>query len=576
MVAVGGRFSEVDGCLQQFASMRSQRIDFDRKRQGVSDYIRPRRDFSITQRPNQLRPHRVTSSTATNASNRLMALLLSYMVDTTRPFLLPNVKAGLVAAGRDTDLDDDALDFLGKLEWSVFDRMMLPRAQLMSHLGAMLKEYVDFGDGVLWTGRRRGFGPYFNSRPASACWWSKNDEGVIDTLYFKMLLPLHRVFKRWPDTAPQLWSAQDAKAPPNEQQLTSIVMACQPRPGGRAGAVVENKPFAYLAIAEEKGAILERSGFDSFPYQVFQFDPLPGNAYSEGIGCQVLPDVMVLNHLQQCIEDAASQKASPPLAMPARMFGKVLDRRPGAVNAYNAAGLGLARADQAIIKLDFTGDITAAVDLKRSLIDDIEMGYFVDWMRPRESGDQTATEVNDKRDIRLRGMSSIVANCALPMCLVGDRAMEIMAEENILPPAPASLRGLNVDWEYAGPLQIQQLARNAQTMLQLLNARALVGQQDPVAAEAIDVEESLRVIAESLGAPTRVSVSRQAVAAKRAASAQRQQQQDNADKLGQVAAAGRDAGAGVQSLAAAAGQAQGGAPGATFAPAAPLAQPVAA
>jgi hypothetical protein len=36
----------------------------------------------------------------------------------------------------------------------------------------MLKEYVDFGCGVLWTGRRRGFGPYFNARSLHASWWS--------------------------------------------------------------------------------------------------------------------------------------------------------------------------------------------------------------------------------------------------------------------------------------------------------------------------------------------------------------------------------------------------------------------
>jgi hypothetical protein len=169
--------------------------------------------------------------------------------------------------------------------------------------------------------------------------------------------------------------------------------------------VVENKPLSILTIAEDKKAILETAGYDSFPYSVFRYDPLPGQAYAEGPGCQVLPDVMVLNHLQEAIENAASQKAVPPLAIPARMFGRVLDRRPGALNTYNAAGLGLARADQAIIKLDFTGDIGAAIELKRSLIDDIEMGYFVDWTRPRETGDQTATEVNDKRDVRLRGMS---------------------------------------------------------------------------------------------------------------------------------------------------------------------------
>lgn len=584
VAAVGGATREISDLIRQFDGLKAGRIDFDRKWQMVGDYILTRRDFSVTNRPNQLRPHRVTSSVATNANTRLAAFLLAWMVDPTQPFLKPNVKRGLVAAGRETDLDQAGLDYLGALEWSIFDHIMVPKARFMPRLHSMLKEYCAFGCGVMWIGRRRGFGPYFNTRPLSACWWSENEEGVIDTLFFRMMLPVYRVLQRWPETAPALWPNM-ADKPIDEMALTPVVLACMPRPGGQAGAVREAKPFAYIAFSEEKKGVLERSGYDSFPYGVFRYDPLPGNAYAEGPGCQVMPDILVLNHLQQGIENSASQKAEPALAIPARMFGKTLDRRPGAVNAYNPSGIGLQRADQAIMKLDFTGDPTEAINLKRSLIDDIEMGFFVDWLRPRESGDQTATEVNDRRDIRLRGMASIVAHCEEPMTLVGDRAMEIMGEEGLLAPAPASVARAEADFEFAGPLSIVQLRSNAQSALQIINARQLVAAGDPAAAEAVDLEEALRVVAEGLGAPTRILKSRASVAAKRAAMALAQQQQQDAAKLAQVAQAGRDAGQGVAAVAGAAQDAQGGPGGsapagvgtpAPFAPASPFATPLAA
>lgn len=579
MVAVGGLYGQADSYLRQFEGMRSQRVDFDVKWQMVSDYIRPRRNFTVMQRPNQLRPHKVTSSAATNASNRLVALLLAYMIDPTRPNLLPNVKSGLVAAGRDTDLDTGALDYLGKLEWSVFDRMMLPRAQLMVRLGSMLKEYVDFGCGVIWTGRRRGFGPYFNARPLQACWWTENEEGEIDTLYFRMMLPVYRVIQRWPEAGalPGWNQASDKK--PDELALTPILLCCQPRPGGVRGAVRENKPFAMVTIAEEKNRVIETSGFDSFPYAVFRNDPLPGNAYAEGLGCQVLPDVMVLNHLQQAIENGASQKAEPAIAVPARMFGRTLDRRPSAVNAYNPAGLGLARADQAIIKLDFTGDIQEAVALKQSLINDIELGYYTDWLRLREAGDMTAEEVNERRDMRLRGMASIVANMELPMSLIGDRVQEAMMAEGLIAPPPASLAGINVDWEYAGPLATEQLRGNVRGALELLNALGIASQFDQGAVQTVNVEEVLRTIAEGLGTPTRSLNSRAYVAAAKAQIAEAQKQQANAQKLAMVAQAANDGAGAVSQLAGAAQQGGAGGPGgppAPFAPAAPFNQPVAA
>lgn len=573
MAAIVGRYDQVDQYLRRFESMKADRVDYDRKWQMVSDYILPRRDFSVTQRPNQLRPHKVTSSVATNANSRFAALVLTYWFDPSRPFLKPNTRRGLVAAGRDTDLDAGGVDYLGALEWQVYSHMMLPKARLMLRAGSMLKEFGAFGNGVIWTGRRRGFGPYFNTRPLQACWWSENEEGVIDTLYFKMMLPIYRVIDRWPNAA-SLWVGENA---PDERALTPIILACQPRNGGQAGAVVEAKPFAYIAICEEKKTILEISGYDSFPYSVFRYDPMPGQTYAEGPGCQVLPDVMVLNHLQEALEDSASQKARPAIAVPARMFGKTLDRRPSAVNAYNPAGLGLQRADQAILKLDFTGDPTEAVQLKQSLTQDIELGYFTDWLRLRETGDMTAEEVGERRDIRLRGMASIVANLEEPTSTMGDRAMEIMAEEGILAPAPASVAGAEVDWEYAGPLAIAQLRGNVQSILQLINARQLVAQQDPAAADAVDLEEALRIVADGLGSPTRALKSRAQVAAKRAADAAAQQQQADAQKLALAAQAGRDAGQGMSAAADAAQTAATPPAGAAggFAPAAPFAGPTA-
>ncbi|HEV2530946.1 portal protein [Phenylobacterium sp.] len=579
--AIIGATREVDDYLRQFETLRLNRVDYDRKWQLVSDYILPRRDFSVTQRPNQLRPHRVTSSTATNSNTRLAALLLAYLVDPTRPFLLPNVKRGLAMAGRSTDLDAAGLDYLSNLEWSIFDHLMLPRAQLMLRLNSMLKEFCAFGCGVLWTGRRRGFGPYFNSRPVQACWWSENEEGVIDTLYFKMMLPLYRVFARWPAAAElQGWKqiAEKQGRTADEMELTSIVIACRPRPGGKGGAVAEAKPFAYVVIAEDKKAVIETSGYDSFPYSVFRYDPMPGQAYAEGPGCQVLPDVMVLNHLQQGIENSASQKAEPALAVPARMFGKSLDRRPGAINSYNPAGLGLQRADQAILKLDFTGNPTEAIAFRKELINDIEIGYFTDWLRLREAGDMTAEEVNERRDLRLRGMSSIVANCEQPMSVLGDRSLEALAAEGVLAPAPPSIAKADVDWEYAGPLAVAQLSGNVRSMLQLLNAWALTSKADPAAGQTVDLEESLRVIADGLGTPASVLRSRAAVAQARAQQAQQQQDQHQAEI---AAKAGQAVGAAGQGMAAVAGAGQdqgapppptAGGPPAPFAPASPFAQ----
>jgi hypothetical protein len=396
------------------------------------------------------------------------------------------------------------------------------------------------------------------------------------------VLPLYRVFERWP-AARAFWPAFDPAKGVTELNQTEILLCCEPRPGGRAGAVALAKPYEFTVVSVEKGAVIDETGYDSFPYAVFRYEVMPGQTYAEGPGCKVLADVMVLNHITQAIEDAASQKAQPPVAFPARMFGRPLDRRPGAVNHFNPANLGLTKASEAMIKLDFTGDVQDATALQQYLTQQIETGYFVDWQTPRESGDQTATEINDRRDIRLRGAASIVASMEEPSSLLADRTMEIMIAEGAVPPPPAALSGVDVDWEYAGPLAVAQLEGNVRAIMQWINAAGLVRGQDPDAAVAVDLEASMRVLHQSLALPPNVLNSHAAVIQARDARQHAEQQQADAQKAALVAQAAAHGGAAASSLASAAqtmGSGQGGPPGAPagpqgaapFAPASPFAQ----
>jgi len=589
--------NEVDHYLRYFHSLRVDRAHYDRKWQLCSDYILARRDFTVATRPNQLRPHRITSQVATQANARSAAFVLAYLIDPTRPNLLPNVKRGLAMAGRETCLDDDSLQYVNDVAWSVFDRMMLPRARLMLSLNAMLQEFCCFGCGVIWTGRKRGFGPYYQARPLEACWWCENEEGEVDTLYFRQLMPVWRIIQRWPKAGRcEGWEHLAERPDSHDEQTMSPVLVCvEPREGGLYGAVGQAKPFKYVVIAEEKKAILDESGFDSFPYAVFRYNNFPGRAYSEGMGVGVLAEVMVLNHLQMAIEDIVEQKAMPPLAWPARMFPKPLDRRPGAPNAYNPAGLGIQSAKDAIIKLDLTGDPSGVLEHIKYLTDVVERGYFVDWMNLRESGDMTAEEVTERRDIRLRGMASIVSNCEMPMTTLGDRTLDGLREEMMLPrPVPAGVAGALVDWEYAGPLAIAQLRGNVQSLLQLIQARGLVAGQDPPAAQVVNLETTLRAIHSGLGLPQGAVNSEKTVQAFRTQMEAQQQQAADAAKLKTVADAAKSGAGAASDLAdahstiagagGAGGPAGGGAPpglpapagAAPFAPTNPLAAALAA
>lgn len=540
--------------LRRWEELRALRLLREGEWQQIADVFMPRKDFTCSPVPGQLRSRRVTTSVPQVALSRFAGLLVAYLIDPTRPFIKPNVDRGLIQAGRRLDLKAEGIDYVDTLQWAMFDRMMLPQSGFWSGVSRVALELGGFGSAVLWTGRKRGFGPRYQARPIRACWFAVNDEGEVDTLYFKWTMPAWRVIQRYPEAAKVEKIRKLAEDEKTQQTPVELLHAVEPRIAGRAGAVATSKPFASIVVAIEHKAVLEESGFESFPYSVPRLNVEDGSDYGTGIGWQALPDAMVLNSLQGSTERGVSLRNDPPLFAPAQLFGEPVDRRPGAVNIYDEAGLGFQNIKDAVQRLDIAGDVNVGVEYMRMLQQNIEQAFFTDWMRLRETGQMTAEEVRERRDMRLRAMSSFVP--AVDRDLMGvaaDRTLEAMVEELQLPDPPATLRGVEVDWDYAGPLAVMQQQGAAEAIGRVFEHAQLAATLDPASVSVLAVAEGLRAIAEGFGVPAGVLNSREDVAKERARQAQQQEDQQAAEQAALGAQALRDAGQGAASLAAAGG-----------------------
>ncbi len=333
--------------------------------------------------------------------------------------------------------------------------------------------------------------------------------------------------------------------------------AVYPRQGALYGAVKERKPWAEVFWCRDKKAILAESGYDSFPYAVPRLDVEEGSPYGTGLAWWVLPEALVLNALQTGVENAAELRLNPPILYPARMFGKPLDRRPGAANAYDATGLGFQNAQQALYRLDIGGDVAVGEQRMARMEANIEQAFFTDWMRLRDSGVMTAEEVRERRDMRIRALSSFVPGVDRDlMGPTASRTLEVMKAEGQVPPPPAQLSRAEVDWDFAGPLAIAQLKGQAQSLSDLFD-QALKGTQlDPIAAYAVNVEEGLRAVNEALGNPPETLRSREDVEQHRQQEAKAQQLQRTLEAAQAGGAALRDGGQGAATLAGAMGGGQ--------------------
>lgn len=530
--------------------LKAQRLTRESEWRQISDYFFPRKDFTITARPMELRRRRLASSVPAVAATRCAGMLAAYLVDPSQPFIRPNVERGLVAAGRPTGVEAASADYLENLAWQLFDRMMEPKSGFLASVSRVCLELVGFGTGVMWTGRKRGFGPRYQARPLRSCWIDENDDGEVDTLYYEFTLPLWRAKQRFPliETVP----GYDREDPAKDQEPVCITHVVEPRQGGAYGAVRQAKPFRECYVLMEKRVILEEGGYDSFPFAVPRLGVEPGSVYGTGLCWHVLPDAMVHSRLQEMVERGVSLRIDPILMAPSRMFGKPLDRRAGALNYYDPAGLGFMDARTALQRLDIGGDVNVGRDYMLYLTQNIEQGLFTDWMRLRETGQMTAEEVIERRDLRLRAMSSFIPGVDRDlMGASADRTLEIMTAEGQLPAAPREIAGLDVGWDYAGPLARAQQQRTADGIGRLFEQMLLAAKLDPSAVYVMDVAESIRTLAEAWGAAPGSLRSRAEVARRRQADAEKQDAMDSLAAVQGGATALRDGGQGLMTLAAA-------------------------
>ncbi|PZQ63361.1 MAG: hypothetical protein DI570_09215 [Phenylobacterium zucineum] len=520
-------FKALDRMLGELKQARMQR---EQEWQTIADVFTPRKDFSLPQRVGELRKRRLTSSVPAMSLIRGAAMLVGQIVSQTQPFVRANVDRGLLSAGRPSELDAEARDYLGKVEWQVFDAMLLPESRFLTSASRVAIELFAFGSAVQWTGRKRGFGPKYQTRPLRACWFSENEDGDVDTLFYCFTLPLWACERRWGAAAlPQKWRddlADDAKA----RKHKTIYHAVYPRLGGVDGAEARAKPFAEVYFTQDDQHVLAESGYDTFPYAVPRINVEEGSCYGTGLAWRVLPEALVLHSLTQMTENAVGLRANPPLLLPKRMFGKAIDRRMGAVNYYDGAGLGFQNASDAVQKLDIAGNVEVAAAWLARLETNVEQAFFVDFLRLRDSGNMTAEEVRERRRLRIGAMAGFVPEIDRDwMGRSADRTLDVMVAEGMVRNPPRSLSGVAVDWDYAGPLAQEQL-RGQVDAFELAARLALETRDlDPSAAYALNIEEGLRSVGEALALPPAALRGRKEVAELRARDEQARAMAENAE-----------------------------------------------
>lgn len=526
-----------DRIFLRWEEMKKARAGWESVWRLVGDFILPQRNMRAIDVPGSLVPYGHFDNTAQVANDRLAQTLYGHLVSPHTPFI--------VAELEDAEANNEEAVWLDLVARAMYRFISGAKSNFRLAVAEALLDETALGTTVVWTGAEPGAPPHHQALPLLKCWIDENEQGRVDTVYRAYELQRWRVREKY--QIPEVEKRHEEKRPDSEDE--NFLQAVEPR-RGHEGQWIEAK------IHIETKRVVEARFYRSFPFSVARFMKMAGHAYGYSPGIKALPLAMGVSRLRQFARLGAEYDRLPPFMDFTGAALSGLDLRAGARNSIDPE-LYRAWSTDPIRPIPFGGSSGSTHQEIEALVAAIQYTFYVDWMTPAENGNETATAVMDKREIRFRAMGAMTARNEVElMDAMSVRLFELMERAGMFPPAPQSVRGRDIRFEYRSPISLAQRQGDVEALARSVDFTTAVAQIDPGAPQNFDWNEMVRLAAKGYGAPASVIRDREAVEREREEQKAAAQMSQQLEQAGLAAGAYRDAGQGEAALAGAMGGVQ--------------------
>lgn len=340
----------------------------------------------------------------------------------------------------------------------------------------------------------------FTKLPANEAYLDINEYNEIDTVFRRYYLNLRNAVEFFGLDKLDSDYQEAYKEVSKWNDTVEIIQAVMPRedfnPEYRNA---KNKPYAVYWLDPRHRKIIDESGYDEFPFAIFEWDMLPGYAYSTSPAQNAMPDIKGLNIAKKTSWQIAQTSAEPPMKVSE-------DIRQ--VNITPRGFTYVSSADQTIepIRTGENYPITLEVlaDMKQDIKDWFNVDFFL--MLQQRQGQMTATEVMELQGEKAATLANLIVNLNDALYKIISHSFSIMLNAGELPPMPDVLQeahSLKID--FMGPLA--QAQKKYHTMGGISQATQLAGgimQMFPNAGDYIDGDELMKSALEGQGMPANV------------------------------------------------------------------------
>lgn len=420
------------------------------------------------------------------------------------------------------------------------------RSNLYKQANTWIGEAGTIGHGVMLIEDDIGNGTLlFTTQRANEIYLDTNSKGEIDTVYRRYLMTVRNCVEFFGLENLDETIQDQYKEVSQWNNKIEILFCVFPREDYNANLHdAKNMPYAAIYIDKSHNKIIKESGFNEMPYSIFEWEQIPGLAYSNSPAINALPDIKFLNIATKTSEEIAQTSAEPPM------------KASQEVREINILPRGMTYLPNAtsILEPVKTGEnypITLQVtqQIEQRVKDWFNVDFFL--MLQQKQGKMTATEVMELQGEKSAVLANLIVNLNSALSKIIERSFNLLINAGRLPTPPETLRGTNTAMkiDFMGPLAVAQ--KKYHTAGGIASALQLAGgvmQMFPNAGDFIDADELIKRAMEGQGMPQAViredddvnKIREDRIKAQQQAQQEAQQQQmlqtvmQNANKLGEL------------------------------------------
>lgn len=426
----------------------------------------------------------------------------------------------------DTDPEAEVEEWFDVLRNYLFTARYNPMCGFSLANQRALRSMIGLGHGIIFVEEAFTKGPmktpcYYQFIPVPECYLAVNSQGMHDTNY--------RVFQK---TADQLQKQFGKEKLSHRTQVlldkadtmdtkVDVLHAVYPDEDSKGKGQIWCSQ--YLEI--EARHVITKGQFFEFPFIVYRWLPIDNSAYAESPTMLALAELQSLQAMGRDSLIASQQQIRPPLAS-AYAPDVPVNMNPGAVNPKMVDPNTGRLLVQPILTGQTANMFQEIMLLRREQVKDSM--YLNLWMSLSQKGIISATEATIRAAEKGELLGPAASRIQHALALMVEREIAIIERKggfrdgSPLAP-PGQLANQHVEVRFTAPIDKMRRAGDAVGIQRTLETMAQIGQFDQSVFDNLDVDETIEIVRDRMGAPRKMFV----LPSERDDARQQKQQQQN-------------------------------------------------